>query len=171
MKSSVLIKLILLASLTAHPAAAEKTDFKIIRLQGRVVASPCVVEQQSINVNLGDNIKMSDLATAGSFTSWVAFSIRIYNCPQQTSLSTITFNGTADNSNPDFRYQNSGTATGVAVELLAEDGTPLGNGKSLTSAITNQEYTWNLRTRAWTESGSVRPGTVSAVISATLTYQ
>lgn len=154
-----------------NPGYAELTDYAFIRLQGRVVAAPCVVEQQSVNVNLGDNIKMSDLVVAGSFTPWVAFDIRIYNCPLKTTFSTITFSGTADESNPDFRYQNNGTATGVAIELLAEDGTPLGNGKSMTGAIANQEYTWNLRTRAWTETGSVKPGTVSSVISATLTYQ
>lgn len=154
-----------------HPVYAELTDLAVIRLQGRVVAAPCVVEQQSVNVSLGDNIKMSDLVVAGSFTPWVAFDIRVYNCPLNTAYSTITFSGTADESNPDFRYQNNGTATGVAIELLAQDGTPLGNGKSMVGSIANQEFTWNLRTRAFTETGSVKPGTVSTVISATLTYQ
>lgn len=150
---------------------AEVTDSKDITVQGKIIASPCMVEQPNINVNLGDTIRMNDLATAGSFTEWVSFTLRVYHCPPQITTATVTFNGAADVSNPDFRYQNSGTATNVAVELLTTDGLPLGNDKSLTGAIVNQEYTWNLRARVWTETGSVKPGTVSAVVSATLTYQ
>lgn len=171
MKRSGQAGLFLLCMIIYYPCAAELSDTKTFTLQGRVIASPCMVEQPTINVNLGNDIKMSDLATAGAFSDWVAFDIRIYNCPIQYTLATITFNGTSDSTDPDFRYQNSGTATNVAVELRATDGTPLGNGKSMTGIIANQEFTWNLHTRIWTETGYVRPGTVSAVVSATLTYQ
>lgn len=150
---------------------AETSNSKTFTLLGKVLASPCVVEQQSVNVNLGDAIKMSQLSEAGSFTDWVSFDIRIYNCPLQTTVATISFDGTADPVSPELRYQNSGTATGVSVELQAVDGTPLGDGKSMNGEIVNQEYTWNLRARAWTESGGVKAGTIASVISATLTYQ
>lgn len=171
MKYRALAGCLLLLANIVSAALAQTSNSKDIALKGKVVASPCIVEQENMRVNLGDNIDMNTLAAAGAFTDWVGFDVRVYDCPLQNTAVSIVFNGAADASDPDSRYQNSGTATNVAVELRAADGTPLGDGKTLTGAIVNQEVTWNLRARVWTPTGNVRPGTVSAVVSATLTWQ
>jgi minor fimbrial subunit len=68
-------------------------------------------------------------------------------------------------------YQNTGTASPVAIQLQANDGVPLGNGKSLTANISEQRYTWRLRARIYSEQGQVTPGTINSAITISMTYQ
>lgn len=147
------------------------TDTKYIELRGKVVASPCQVEEATKNIALGNDIKMNALAQAGSATSWVPFNIHLVNCPKQDSWASITFSGESDAVNPTSMYRNTGTATNLAVEMQFADGSPAGNGQSNMQAISQQEVTWNLQTRAYTQQGQVKAGTITSVIVATLTYQ
>lgn len=144
-----------------------------INITGVVVAAPCTVTSPAdIPVDLGQNIQSSSLATAGSASTWTPFQITLGNCPVGTTKATITFSGTPDKDNPADQYKNTGTATNVAVQLQSSDGDQFGNGKSFTGVIlSDHTYTYDLKARAYTNAGNVTPGTVSAVVVASFTYQ
>ncbi|MGN7790333.1 fimbrial protein [Enterobacter sp. 22452] len=153
--------------------AAQAADNVAINVTGKVVASPCTVTSPAdIPVDLGQNIQASSLATAGAASDWTAFQITLGSCPAGTTKATITFSGTPDGDNPADQYKNTGTATNVAVQLQGSGGDQFGNGKSFTGVIlSDHTYTYNLKARAYSNAGGVTPGTISAVIVATFTYQ
>ncbi|MDK9606996.1 fimbrial protein [Lelliottia wanjuensis] len=149
-------------------------DMDIININGRITAAPCKVDTDSLNVavSLGDNIMIGDLSKAESSTPWVAFHLKVVECPAAITKSTVTFSGKADTDNPENMYANDGTAKNVAVELQGVDGEPLGNGKSLTGAIdVDRTYTFNLLARAYSATGKATAGKISAYVTATFTYQ
>ncbi|MDL4623303.1 fimbrial protein [Citrobacter amalonaticus] len=144
-----------------------------INVTGNVVASPCTLDAAASNLSpsLGD-IQATALSAAGSSSSWVPFDLKLKDCPAGTTKATVTFSGEPDTASPASMYANTGDATMVAVELQDTDGTLLGNGKSATGTIeTDHTYTYKLQTRAYSTEGGVFPGTISAVIQATFTYQ
>lgn len=144
-----------------------------IHVTGNVVASPCNLDVAGSNLNpwLG-NIQATALEDAGSSSDWVPFDLKLKECPVSTTSATVTFSGTPDSAEPDSMYENTGNATAVAVELQSATGDKLGNGKSLTGTIAaDHTYTYNLKTRAYSTTGGVLPGSISAVIQATFTYQ
>ncbi|HGM5490687.1 TPA: fimbrial protein [Serratia fonticola] len=153
--------------------SAQATDVTI-NINGRVIASPCTVDgAQSVNVDLGQNIEAASLSTAGSSSEWSSFNLNLKNCPASTSNVTATFSGTADSTSPNY-YRNTGTATGVAVQLFkANSSTSLGNGSTFVSAVnaTAHTATFPLAARAYTATGNVMPGTIASVVQVTFTYQ
>lgn len=159
--------------MTLATTCVNAADPVTLNITGNVVASPCEVSGDSVNksVDLGQNIQAASLAAAGSSTSWVNFTVDVINCPVGTTKGTITMHGNADASNPNDMYQSTGTAKNVAVELQGRSGDLLGDGKSMTSDITGGKHTYKLRARAFTQSGSVTPGSISSVVTATFTYQ
>ncbi|MGU3483717.1 fimbrial protein [Enterobacteriaceae bacterium C34A] len=156
-------------------SAAIAGDPVTLNITGNVIASPCEISSDSITKTIdlggGNPIQASTLQTAGSATSWIPFTIGLVNCPAGTTKATIQFHGTPDTDNPADMYKNTGTAGNIAVQLQGSGGDQFGDGKSFTGTIANQAYTFNLRTRAYTQNGNVTPGTISAVVTATFTYQ
>lgn len=148
-------------------------DVVSIDVTGNIIASPCQVKGDSINipVDLGQNIGASTLQGFSSATSWVPITVNLINCPAGTNKVTMLFQGTADSANPNDMYQNAGTATNLAVQLQGTGGEQLGNGKSFIGNIVNNAYTYRLQARAYSQNGNVVPGTISAVVTATFTYQ
>lgn len=166
------LPVLLLSTVTMVYAA----DPVAITITGNVVASPCEVSSDSITKTIaldgGKGIQAKDLAAAGAATEWVAFSINLENCPAGTSSATIAFSGTPDDANPDDMYANTGTAENAAVQLQGTEGQKFGNGKSFTyTPITNNAIALHLQSRIYTQNGGVTPGTVSAVVTADMTYQ
>ncbi|STD10677.1 fimbrial protein [Cronobacter sakazakii] len=156
-------------------SAAIADDPVTMNISGKVTASPCTVDGDSINktIDLGNGqpIQTSTLYEAGSATPWITFHINLKDCPTGTTKATITFAGTPDEDNPDDMYKNSGTATNVAVQLQGTGGDKFGNGKYWTGVVDKETYTYNLKTRAFTQNGQVSPGTINAVVTASFTYQ
>lgn len=146
-----------------------------ININGKIVASPCQVNGGSneFQVNLGDSIQADTLATSGSASDWVPFTLKLTSCPASTSSFSVAFSGTAD-STVTTNYANSGTAQNISVALTTQDGvTTLGNGTSLANVAIPSDthaYDLNLRARA-VSKGSVKPGTISSQVQATFTYQ
>lgn len=142
-----------------------------IDILGTVVASACVVngDTPTLQVNLGDNIEATSLATAGKGTPWHDFAISITSCPTSTSSFSVSFAGTPDT---DF-YSNTGTASNLKIELRTKGGeTLLNNGTTLQNiALTDTHaYELELSTRA-VSKGDVMPGTINSQVQATFTYQ
>ncbi|HEC0404215.1 TPA: type 1 fimbrial protein [Klebsiella aerogenes] len=144
-----------------------------LNITGNIVASPCQINGDSINksVDLGQNIQASDLKTAGSSSNWVKFNLNIGSCPVGTTKVTMTMHGTPDSPGVLDLYQNTGTASNVAVQLQMETGEVMGDGQSYTGTIYNNAYSFKMQARAYTSNGNVTPGTISTVVTATFTYQ
>ncbi|HBV4841649.1 TPA: type 1 fimbrial protein [Klebsiella aerogenes] len=157
------------------PGMAMAGDPVSLNVTGNIIAAPCEIRNDSITqtIDLGDGapIQADTLRTAGAATPWIPFSIGLVNCPAATTKATIQFHGTPDTDNPADMYQNTGSAGNVAVQLQGSGGEAFGNGQSYTGLISNNAYTYNLRARAYTQQGNVTPGTISAVVTATFTYQ
>ncbi|CAI1564538.1 fimbrial protein [Serratia fonticola] len=145
-----------------------------INITGRVVASPCVVNNNNnaLNVDLGQTIQASTLATAGAGTPLTPFNLSLTACPVGTNNVTVTFTGTAAAAPQTNMYLNTGDATPLAVELSSGGlGTVLGNNSTLTmSVLGNRTVTFPLLARAVTSTGSVTAGSITAVVQANFSY-
>lgn len=143
-----------------------------LSITGNIIASPCQISSDSalINVDLGQNIQASSLFAPGSATDWKSININLTSCPAGTTKATMTMHGTADSSQPNDLYQNTGTAQNVAVQLQSTGGDLLGDGKTISGNISNGSYTFPLQARAFSKNGDAGPGTISAVVTATFVY-
>lgn len=145
-----------------------------INITGKVVASPCVVNNgnSDLNVDLGTTIQASTLATAGAGTGPTTFSLVLSSCPVGTNNVAVTFTGSAASAPQTTLYKNTGTATPLAVELSTSDtGTILGNSSMISRAVqVDRTVTYPLSARAVTATGSVTPGTIIALVQANFTY-
>ncbi|MEQ5204976.1 type 1 fimbrial protein, partial [Providencia rettgeri] len=109
---------------------------------------------------------------ASSGSNWNTFNISLNNCSSFINQVKLTFTGTADTADVASLYKNQGTAKNLAVQLQNGNGTTaLGNQKVL-QVPTNGQANINipLRTRAFSSLGNATPGTISANITATITY-
>jgi minor fimbrial subunit len=145
-----------------------------LNITGRVIASPCVVNNNNseLNIDLGETIQANTLATAGAGTTPKAFNLSLTDCPLGTNNVKVTFSGTAAAAPQTNMYLNTGVATPLAIELSQQGtGTILGNASSLTQAVqADKSVTYALSARAVTSTGGVTPGTILAAIQADFTY-
>lgn len=166
--------LLMLSPCIFFPAISNAAD-STMALTATVVASPCTVKSESITKTIaldgGNGFQAKDLQAAGSSTPWVSFDIGIADCPAGTTQAVVTFTGTPDPDEPADMYINSGTAENVGVQLQGSGGNQFGDGKTFTGVIANGEYTYHLKSRAYTKNGGVTPGTIQAVVTANFTYQ
>lgn len=151
------------------PAVSQAVN---IDITGKVVASPCVVNgnNESLAVNLGDNIQADSLATSGSATAWTDVTLKLTNCPASTTSFSVAFAGTADTN----YYKNTGTASNLKLELTdSSSNSAYKNGAKLENvAISTTSHAYDLVMRARAVSnGSVMPGTIVGQVQATFTYQ
>ena len=156
-----------LFAMSGNASAADST----INITANVVASPCTIEAVK-NIDLGD-IDASKLATTGTASSYVTFSVTVSECPATTTSALATFSGTA--SNTDY-YANSGTAKNVEVELVTSySSANMGNGKSMNVGIDSATHasSFNLKTHVKNDGkgSAVTPGSVSTAIQMAVAYK
>lgn len=161
---------LLASTVSFYGAASDNVD---VNITGRIVASPCVFNggSSSLNVNLG-NIQATNMATPGSTSDPVSFSLLFSSCPAGTRSVTASFSGTPDPVAGTDYYMNSGTATNVAIAMTeASSGVLKGTGTSITQNIA-VDRTASMPMLAMVKSvaGGATPGTVSAVVLLTLQY-
>lgn len=143
-----------------------------INITGKVIASPCVVNnsESNLNIDLGTSIQARSLVDAGAGTTPTPFNLTLTECPLGTSNVKVTFTGTAAEAPQTDMYLNTGAATPLAVEL-SSGSTILGNNASLTQGVqADKTVTYALSARAVTPTGSVTPGSIIAVVQANFTY-
>lgn len=167
MKKLLLTLLFLNISITADAA-----DTVYLKFTGNIKAATC-------NLSTGNNVDV-DLTTipldtfySGTKASdWKSFTIELKDCSSFINSVKLTFTGTADSADIASLYKNSGTATNIAIQLQSGDGaTPLGNTKILTVPTNGQPLvSIPLRTRAFSSLGNGTAGSLSANITATITY-
>lgn len=167
MKHSALALLIVAAGYNVA-----KADPVNINITGKVVASPCVVNNNNsnLNVDLGTAIQANTLEAAGAGTTPTPFNLSLTACPVGTSNVKVTFTGAAAAAPQSNMYLNTGAATPLAVEL-SSGGTVLGNNSSLILPVqADRTVTYALSARAVTPTGNVMPGSISAVVQANFIY-
>ncbi|MCZ4060517.1 type 1 fimbrial protein [Pantoea sp. LMR881] len=146
-----------------------------INVSGRITASPCVVSEERVSVDLGQTLQASSLASSGAGSAMVPFQLRLINCPAGTTSVTARFSGQADPQSPQ-RWKNiaRSPASNTAVEITERSSNTLvSNGSTLISFIASGSNStqFNLQARAYSALGSATPGDISSVITATFEYQ
>lgn len=145
-----------------------------LNITGNVVASPCIVNggTGNIDIDLGD-IQASTLTAAASSSEEKAFDIKLTSCPTGTSRVITTFSGSSDSVAGTDYYKNTGTAGNVAVALIeASSGNLKGNGSTITQAVqADHTVTLSMKAKAYSSAGGATPGTIVSVVTATFTYQ
>ncbi|KGB01070.1 type 1 fimbrial protein [Enterobacteriaceae bacterium RIT814] len=147
-----------------------------INVTGKVIASPCTTingGSNALNVDLGQAIQASSLATAGAGTTLKTFDLPVAGCPASTTNVKVTFTGTPDSGDSTL-WANSAAnaAANTAVELSQQTtDTILSNNSSLIGAVSEGSTTFKLQARVLSKAGSVMPGDVSSVIVAAFEYQ
>ncbi|CAI1652283.1 putative fimbrial protein SthD [Serratia fonticola] len=148
-------------------------DNSTINITGNVIASPCVVDATNSVMNIKlDDIQATALSTAGSYSPWKTFSITLASCPASTTNVDMVLSGSQDPQDA-TRYKNTGAATNLSIELADNAGTNLGNGKKSSVAVnsTTKQAVFTLKTRAYSATGSVMPGSIAGTVLATFTYR
>lgn len=143
-----------------------------LNFTGNIRAATCnITGGNNIDIDL-KNISADVFRNASSGSNWNTFNISLNNCSSFINQVKLTFTGTADTADVASLYKNQGTAKNLAVQLQNGNGTTaLGNQKVL-QVSTNGQANINipLRTRAFSSLGNATPGTISANITATITY-
>lgn len=143
-----------------------------VNFTGNIKAATC-------NISGGNNIEIDlkrlpiDIFNgAQTGSDWKNFDIKLNNCSSFINQIKLTFSGTADTADTTSLYKNLGTAQNIAVQLQSGDGaTQLGNLKTLQVPLNGQsDVAIPLRTRAFSMAGNVVAGSISANITATVTY-
>ncbi|MDK9357490.1 MULTISPECIES: fimbrial protein [Lelliottia] len=167
------VKMLSAAMLMLFSALCHASDPVSLQVTGNIIASPCQISSESVNkaVDLGQEIQLSDLQTAGGASPWVNFTLDVDSCPQGTTKVTMTMHGTADATNPADMYVSTGVAENVAVQVQSQAGDALGDGKSITGNIASSAYSFPLRARVYSENGDATAGSVKTTITATFVYQ
>lgn len=142
-------------------------DTTVITLKGNIKASPCVVDNATQTVELGDYY----MDSTSTYASWVNFELTLSSCPSGTSTVTATFSG-KDGTDATYFYANSGTAKGVDIELADRGGNGKGNGKQMDASVTEGGgATFLLRARiAVSDRSALAVGTVNTAVTVTFTY-
>jgi minor fimbrial subunit len=144
-----------------------------INITGKVVTSPCTVDAASVSqdVDFGQ-VRLSEMRPAGNASDWQSFQVKLINCPQGTTSSTVTFSGTPATADATL-YANAGTAVNAAVQLAQAANKALvqGNGSSMTVSVDaqhNATYALAGRLMIFSDTG---PGTFSSIVQMSFTYQ
>jgi minor fimbrial subunit len=151
--------------------AAQATNLNI---NGIVVASPCIVDTGSVSQDVDfQQLRSTDLKTAGSSSDWLPFEVKLNNCPVATSKVTVTFSGTSVSGDTTL-FANAGTAQNVAVQIApdANRSNLLPNGGGMTVNVDAQRNaTYALVGRMNSPTGNTGPGTINSVVQMNFTYQ
>lgn len=144
-----------------------------VSVTGRLTAGTCQwgVEGADRAILL-DPVYPSQLKQ-GQIAGVKQFTLTLVNCTPGLVSGTFTFAGTSDATDK-LRYRNSGTATGVAIELQSIDGKTIGadgtDNQRVANASGNQVVLplqagyWQVGTRATT-------GDVQTAITFTINYK
>lgn len=158
------------AIISGNVIAADSVN---VSVSGNIVASPCVFNggNTSLDVNLG-NIQASNMATPGSTSDPVPFSLLFTQCPAGTRSVTVSFTGNPDPIAGADYYMNSGSATNVAIAMReAATGTLKGTGTRITQIIqADRAATMAMQASVKSITGGATPGSISAVVVMTMQY-
>lgn len=163
-------KILMLMLLSWEVLSADSVS---VGVTGNIVASPCIFNggNTQLDINLG-NIEATNMATPGSSSDPVPFTLSFTQCPVGTRSVMVSFTGTPDPVAGADYYMNSGSATNVAVAMReAATGTLKGTGSSIMQNIAaGRTATMAMQAAVKSVSGGATPGSISAVVVMTMQY-
>lgn len=158
------------AVISGNVIAADSVN---VNVTGNIVASPCIFNggNNTLDINLG-NLQASNMATPGSTSDPVPFSLPFTRCPAGTRSVTVSFTGNPDPIAGADYYMNSGSATNVAIAMSeAATGALKGTGTSITQTIAaDRTVTMAMQAVVKSVTGGATPGSISAVVVMTMQY-
>jgi minor fimbrial subunit len=158
------------AVISGNVIAADSVN---VSVTGNIVASPCIFNggNNTLDINLG-NIQASNMATPGSTSDPVPFSLLFTQCPAGTRSVTVSFTGNPDPVAGVDYYMNSGSATNVAIAMREAATDALkGTGTSITQSIAaDRTATMAMQASVKSITGGATPGSISAVVVMTMQY-
>lgn len=171
MRYSVLAVLLLTGSVSVF--AADNS----ITISGSIQNTSCTVSTDSADqtVFLGD-IASRTFYQAGATSMPVQFTVDLQNCTGSMSGVTVTFNGTADGTEPALLGLDSGTnaASGLGIAILDANRTliPVNNPSSNYAIdITKPDNALVFYAQYQSTGASVTAGSATATATFNLTYQ
>ena len=145
-----------------------------LNVVGNIYDTACVVDSASQNmvVNLGQAVA-NTFKNVGDTGEWKNFDLTLSKCPPSLMMATVSVDGKADDRHP-TKFANTGTATGLALELADRtDFITLAPQSSFNALIDSNTHTvdFPMAGRFYTTSTPVSAGTFSSVVQVTFTYQ
>lgn len=155
--------------------ASNYYDSVEINYNGAVVLPPCTIDSSLLNINLGDDINVTDLATTGSASAnWSQGKVVLSDCAEVNSY-TVTATLDPSPANPQY-IASTGTAEHIAVEGLITVGLepekPLVNGFTYTKtlgAATSDSLLFKFRLHN-DGTGAATTGTVVSTVTINYTF-
>ncbi|EOL9131584.1 fimbrial protein [Cronobacter malonaticus] len=148
-----------------------------VNFTGEILDAACeVVNSQSspLAVDLG-KVSKTAFTGVGSTTNITSFFLQLKNCPASVTTASIKFGGDADSNNASVLALtgDTGKASGVGIQLVDADGTPLDlYTASADYALQTGTATNNLEfgTRYIQTGAAVTAGTANGSSTFTVTY-
>lgn len=146
-----------------------------LNINGTVKASPCQVVTDGkgnidVKLNGGKAIEAASMANPLSHTDFEAFSLTLKDCPTATSKVTATFSGTPADESVDM-YKNAGDADSIQIELTDKSETlKLGSGATMEVPVVADVATFDLKARAFSLKGGVKPGSINTAVQVAFVY-
>jgi major type 1 subunit fimbrin (pilin) len=160
-KATVLSLLIMISL----PAISLRTAYAgnesgTINFTGKVLASTCTLDSQSLQVPMG-TVAAGAYDKAGALGHPVPFKIELSNCDPTLQGVKVEFDGAADKQQPHYLSvgQGSGAAQGIAIELLddADQEVPI-NSVSKEYGLSAKSNALGFKARYVSTAESVTPG-------------
>ncbi|HDS9358183.1 TPA: fimbrial protein [Enterobacter chengduensis] len=178
MKAIYLSGFALVIASAMMPASAALSDYANLVMIGSIVAGSCSIDtsSQGQKITIGD-FPAGGFSAVGDVTPAKSFSIKIVNCSQQFSNSTITFSGTQVSGTGLLALSDvSGAgnmASGVGVEILDSAMNPVDLNKSLSIGTlkTGATNTLNYSLRYKATEIPVKAGNASAIMYFDVSYK
>ncbi|MBT1850634.1 fimbrial protein (plasmid) [Enterobacter hormaechei] len=142
-----------------------------INITGRITASPCTVDTETVNQSIDLGKVYAHDISAGSGSDWKSFQLSLSKCPVGTSSVTVTFTGNPASDNNYFA--NSGSAEGVVLQISdSAHSVSYGNSDTLTESIdADRNVVFPLEARMYNPGNKITSGDFNAVVQIDFTYQ
>lgn len=149
---------------------SSSTIYSLTLTSFAVTAEACTVNSYDTSVDLGTASSQSFTAV-GSTSSATDFAINM-TCSSTSLSPTLTFSGTVDDNVSSVFANDSGTATGVGVQLLYGDTaiTP-DTAVSLGTATSTSATDYDFKARLYQTTSAVTAGSVDTTVNFTLEYE
>jgi major type 1 subunit fimbrin (pilin) len=158
--------------LASGVAFAQTATTGTITFTGNITAVPCEIDTSATDSAVSmAKVFANDFTGIGSTTGTTNFKIALKECGDGADGATVTFTGTTDSTNTQA-FKTTGDATGVALQLVDDTGTPISAGAaSKTYTIAKGPNTFNFAARYIATSASVTGGQANSTALFSLTYK
>ncbi|MGL5384651.1 MAG: fimbrial protein [Serratia sp. (in: enterobacteria)] len=147
-----------------------------LNINGTVKASPCQVVTDGkgnieVQLNGGKAIEAASMANPQSHTDFKEFSLTLKDCPAATTKVTATFTGDPADEDIEMYKNSGGDADAIQIHLTDKGETrKLGTGSTMDAPVVADVATFDLKARAYTAQGGVKPGSISTAVQVGFVY-